>query len=279
MSHPREQRDRVTTGYGLSEAVYSLGYRLRLQYSSFQPATIQWLLDHSDELIATDRPSVLSLGCGDGAFDMKIIERLQETKGEWHFSGLDFNATDLERFRNRLSSQDRAIRDRVALHYRKYDASSQLGRRFDFIYMVHFLQSFDDPLPVIRNTLAHLGPNGRLLIVQQKRQGIYELRQKFREVLTNQKFHSSEEIEKSLRETGIPFSSHTIDSRFDISILRQRSLDALLLMSFCFTNDLAKLDSVRQEEIRQAFLDYATMGPHGTPIIHEPMEAIVCEAL
>jgi SAM-dependent methyltransferase len=268
----------VSEGYSLSEAVYSFGYSLRLKYSSFQPNTLQWLLDNSSSLIAADTPSILSLGCGDGAFDIEIIEHLRKAKRQLQFSGLDFNATDLAHFRHLLSTRDKALQDNVTLHHMKYDASSHLGDRYDFIYMVHFLQSFEDVLPVIRNTLEHLRQDGRLLIIQQKRQGIYELKQRFRDTLTNQKFHSSEEIKESLREENITFSSHNIDTYFDISVMGRMSLDALLLMSFCFTNDLAVLDTRQQEEIRKAFLAYATVGENGVPVIYEPMEAIVCQA-
>lgn len=278
MTNPQERQNDVSEGYGLSEAVYSFGYSLRLKYSSFQPAAIQWLKDNSRDLIAADTPSILSLGCGDGAFDVEIIEHLRKEKKQLLFSGLDFNATDLEHFRDLLSTRDESLRDNVILHYMKYDASSQLGERYDFLYMVHFLQSFDDVLPVIRNAIAHLKPNGRLLIIQQKRQGIYELKQRFEDILSNRKFHSSEEIKALLQGEDIRFSSYTIDTYFDVSAMRRMSLDALLLMSFCFTNDLAVLDKRQQEEIRKEFLAYATVGENGLPVIYEPMEAIVCQA-
>lgn len=274
----QERQNDVSEGYGLSEAVYSFGYSLRLRYSSFQPATMKWLLDNSSDLIAADRPSILSLGCGDGAFDIEIIDHIRKTKRGMQFSGLDFNATDLEHFRHLLLTRDKSLQENITLHCMKYDASTQLGAHYDFVYMVHFLQSFADVLPVIRNALAHLRPDGRLLIIQQKRQGIYELKQRFRDVLTNRKFHSSEEIKELLEDEDIAFSAHTVDTYFDISAMRRMSLDALLLMSFCFTDDLAILDQQQQEEIRQAFLAHATAGVDGVPVIYEPMEAIVCQA-
>ena len=278
MTDPQEQHHGVAEGYGLSEAVYSFGYRLRLEYSSFQPATIKWLLDNGSDLIPADTPRILSLGCGDGAFDIEIIDHLVKTKGWFQFSGLDFNATDLGQFRHVLSTRDESVRSNVSLHYMKYDASSRLSGHYDFIYMVHFLHSFEDVLPVIRNAIAHLLPGGKLLIVQQKKQGIYELKQRFRDLLTNRKFHSSEEIKALLQGEGIAFASHTIDTYFDISVMRRMSLDALLLMSFCFTDDLAVLDKQQQEQIRKEFLAYATEEANGVPVIYEPMDAIVCRA-
>lgn len=278
MTNPQEQQDDVAEGYGLSEAIYSFGYSLRLKYASFRRATMEWLLDNSCELMATGTPKILSLGCGDGAFDIELLDHLKKLKRRFQFSGLDFNATDLEHFRHILSAWDESLQSRVTLHYMKYDASSHLGEHYDLIYMVHFLHSFEEVLPVIKNALEHLAPGGKLLIIQQKKQGIYELKQKFQDALTNRKFHSSEEIKALLQEEGIAFASHTIDTYFDISVMRRMSLDALLLMSFCFTDDLAVLDKRQQEEIRKEFLAYSTVEENGVPIIYEPMEAIVCQA-
>lgn len=278
MTNPQELQNDLAEGYGLSEAVYSFGYSLRLKYASFQPATMKWLLENSCNLITADTPRILSLGCGDGAFDIEIIDHLKKAKRQFQFCGLDFNATDLEHFRNLLSTRDESLQGNVALHYMKYDGASHLGKHYDFIYMIHFLQSFKEVLPVIRNALTHLVPGGKLLIVQQKQQGVYELKQRFQDILTNRKFHSSEEIKALLEAEDIAFASHTIDTYFDISVMRQLSLDTLLLMSFCFTDDLAVLDKRQQEEIRRAFLAYATVGANGVPVIYEPMEAIVCQA-
>ena len=274
----QECQSDVAEGYGLSEDVYSFGYSLRLKYSTFQQLTIKWLVDNRHGMISADSPKILSLGCGDGAFDIEIIDRLGDEGRQFQFSGLDFNATDLGYFRHLLSTRPGNVQQCVNLRHMKFDASTDLQERYDFIYMVHFLQSFEEFLPVIRNALSHLAPGGRLLIVQQQRQGIYELKRSFQSVLTNRKFHSSEEIKRSLQKDGILFDSHTIDTCFDISVMRRKSLDALLLMSFCFTDDLAVLEERQQEEIREAFLAYSTIDENGAPFIYEPMDAILCQA-
>lgn len=273
----KNQND-VVKGYGLSEIVYSFGYSIRLKYASFRQATMQWLVDNIDCLIISDYPKILSLGCGDGAFDMEFIRHIGRKMKRYRFSGLDFNSRDLDRFRNLLSAQDEDLQKSVTLHYKKFEPSTSLGERYDFIYMVHFLQSFDHVLPVIQNALDHLTPGGKLLIIQQGRKGIYELKEKFKDILPNRKFHSSEDIKSELAAKNIVFDSHTIDTYFDISVLRSMSLDTLLLMSFCFTNDLSVLDKRQQEEIRKEFLDYATVSENGDLVIYEPMDAIICHA-
>ncbi len=268
----------VKDGYGLSEAVYACGYRLRLKYSSFQRATMDWLLDNSGTLIPPDAPSILSLGCGDGAFDLELLDHLRGNKIQLEFCGVDFNGAELEEFRRILASRDEWYRERITLRCMKYDASTRFGRRYDFIYMVHFLHFFEQVMPAIRNALQHLAPQGRLLIIHQKSSGVYAVKQRFLGVLSNQKRHSSEEIKSLLEAEGIAFSAYTIDSYFDVSAMRQRSLEALLLMSFCFGDDLARLDKKVQDDMREGFLAHAAVTEDGKPLIYEPMDAIVCQA-
>jgi len=272
-----EQND-VSAGYSLSEMAYSFGYNLRLKCSSFQQATVSWLLDQSSTLMDAGAPKILSLGCGDGAVDLQVLEPLRTRNRNFYFMGVDFNPVELHRFRKRLSASDEHFREAVTLRCMRFDEFSRLAQRFDLIYMVYFLQSFEHVMPAIATALRHLAPQGRLVIVHQQQSGIYDLRQRFRACLRSQKFHSSEEICALLRQQGVEFSSHTIDTFFDVTTMHAMSLDALLLMSFCFCEDLSALEKREQEAIRNAFLEHATAGADGRLRIYEPMDAIICRA-
>jgi SAM-dependent methyltransferase len=279
MVSPQTGQDEIIEdGYGLSAAAYACGYSLRIKYSSFLRATMNWLMDNSGDLIAVDAPRLLSLGCGNGSFDLGFIDWLAGRKKEFQFIGIDCNAAELDQFREALSVRGAPIREKTSLCYMQYDASTRFEGRFDFISMLHFLHSFAEVMPAVRNALAHLAPGGKLLIVQQKNTGVYDLKQRFKGILRNPRLYSAEEVKSLLMAEQIAFSSHAIDSYFDISVMKQKSLDALLLMSFCFADDLAVLDNNQQEAIRSAFLDYSRLGASGVPVIYEPMEAIVCEA-
>ena len=275
----QERSDEQTIeAYGLSEATYSLGYQLRLQHATFLQSSINWLTQHCAEMLPIEAPQILSLGCGNGDFDIEFLKNCQRTRPDLRFTGLDYNRTDLDEFRKALSLSNEEIKSRVSLEYKKFDHTTHLDQHFDLIVMVHFLHSFDNVLPVIRNALKHLNPGGRLLIIQQTEQGIYEIKSKFMDFLPNQKFQSSDRIKHSLKTNEISFTAQTIDTYFDISSLQNMSLDALLLMSFCFNNDLSRLNTQQQNEIREAFLSYAREQNNGPFTIYEPMEAIVCQA-
>jgi len=240
--------------------------------------TTNWLANNCSELLSVDTPKILSLGCGRGIFDIEFIKIIQQYKTDLYFTGLDFSATDLDRFRENISNLDSKAQSAVTLKYKKFEQSTDLGERYDLVTMIHFLHSFDDVIPVIKNALKHLSPGGKLLIIQSSEQGIFELKNKFLDILPNQKFQSSDRVKTLLQAENIKYSADMIDTCFDVSIMQAMSLDTLLLMSFCFTNDLSILDTKQQDKIRKAFLCYAKVQKDGSHIIYEPMEAIICYA-
>jgi SAM-dependent methyltransferase len=265
-------------GYGLSETAYAYGYALRVKYSSFLQATWDWLEGQNEELFSDDAPGVLSLGCGDGTFDVRLLDWLASRRPDFRYLGVDCNATALDRFRDSLALRGDGISGRSTLKHLTFDASTGFTERFDLVCMMHFLHSFAEVLPVVTNALRHLEPGGKLLIVQQGSQGVYELKRRFQSCLGNPKLHSADEVRALLVDAQISFSSHTIDCCFDVSVMKQLSLESLLLMSFCFGDDLTTLGTEEQERIRKAFLAHAHTGAGGARLIHEPMEAILCEA-
>jgi ubiquinone/menaquinone biosynthesis C-methylase UbiE len=270
--------DHISNGYALSESVYSYGYDLRLKHSSFREVSLAWIAKHYAELIPKDAPNVLSLGCGAGLFDTQLIQLIESNSKNWQFTGLDFSTTDLEQFRKSVVGLSPAMQQSINLQYGKFEASSELGDRFDFITMVHFLHSFDEFIGIISNAKRHLRPGGKLLIVQQNKQGVAELKEQFRSLLPNQKFNCAESIKQQLIKEGIRFQSDELKSIFDISVLRSSTLESLLLMSFCLVNDLSLVDYQLQQSIRQDFLNFATTAGDGRAVIHESMEVIVCHA-
>ncbi len=278
LTEVRNDQTNIAQDYGLSETAYSCGYDLRLKYASFMQDTLSWVSHHYSALLSENNTKTLSLGCGNGLFDGELIKIIQKNNTHWSFKGLDFSMTDLEHFRKKLSTLDQDVQTNVTLEYKKFSPSVDMDERYDLITMVHFLHSFENVLPIIKNALWHLEPGGKLLIVQQKKGGIAELKEQFSYLLSNQKFQSSDKIKFLLQSEKITFTSHTIAPYFDVSIMQKMSLDTLLLMSFCLSNDLSVLTTQEQEEIRKAFLLMAREGEDGSQILDEQMEVIVCHA-
>ncbi len=271
----------IARDYGLSENAYSFGYLLRLKYSSFMQETLNWFSENCRELLPSESVKVLSLGCGNGMFDLEMIKTIQQKitlkeKNKLEFTGLDFSMADLDQFHKSLSDKRREICSNITLMYKKFDQSTHLGNSFDLVTMIHFLHSFNDVMPIIKNALRHLSVRGRLLIVQSKKQGILEIKDTFKHLLPNKKFHCTDQIKEQLQSDKIDFTSYELNTCFDVSIMEKMSIDTLLLMSFCLSNDLSVLSAQQQDKIREAFLSLAHVEHDGRAVIDEPMEAIVC---
>ena len=188
---------------------------------------------------------------------------------------MDFSVTDLDHFHERISRLDQPTQANISLHYKKFTPTTDLQGQYDLITMIHFLHSFEDVLPIIKNAKRHLSPGGKLLIIQQKKRGMYELKKSFLDILPNQKFQSSNRIKTQLQSEKISFTSHSLNTIFDIAIMQKMSLDTLLLMSFCLSNDLSLLNTQQQEKMRHAFLSYGTKDKDGFLIFKEEMEVII----
>lgn len=89
---------------------------------------------------------------------------------------------------------------------------------------------------------------------------------------------SSERIKEALEGASIDYSSDKIETFLDVSLLEKRSLEGLLLMSFCLGNDLALLKTAQQEEIRQAFLSRAQRNKTGQLLFPECLDVITLSA-
>lgn len=170
------KRSAVELGYALSESCYSFGYRLRQKYGRLHEAAIAWLVPACPSLVDKAEPAVLSLGCGNGAFDIDLITTMKEQGYQLDYTGIDFNKQDLDDFRLLLDQKMPGLSPPAKLQYDKFDHTSRLEESYDLITMVHFLHSFDEALPVIQAARRHLTAQGRLLVIQTSRQGIYQVK-------------------------------------------------------------------------------------------------------
>lgn len=305
---------RVKASYGLSELAYSYGYQLRRANSNLDQQALEWITANVEQVFPGDPASgatlkMLSLGCGRGHFDLELIRLCQRRlHGNIQYTGIDMNAVELRKFDERLILEERVqegklleetvreqsapenktpenkipenknLRDAITLKHQHFDETNDLDDQYDLIVMGHLLYLFQDLHAPITNAIRHLAPRGRLLILQTSEQGITTIRQPFAAQLGLRPLQHSEQVLALLKTQGYAHWSATIDAQLCVDVLKHRSLDGLMLMSFCFAKDLACLDDSDQQQIRQAFLQGATMDGNARLIINEPMEAIIVTA-
>ncbi len=105
---------------------------------------------------ATQRGSLLDVGCGSGAF----LERMRNSG--WRVMGTEPDPNAAARLRDRLG---------FPVFGSVEDVEAQ-PERFDLITLSHVIEHVPDPLATLRQLAALLGPNGRLMITTPNAQGL-----------------------------------------------------------------------------------------------------------
>jgi SAM-dependent methyltransferase len=104
--------------------------------------------------------SVLEVGCGTGRILLPIARSGQTIEG------LDASPQMLERCREKLRDEDKAVRGRVSLHQgdaRTFDLGRQFGLVIAPFRVVQHLTTIDDQLGFLHSVARHLAPGGQLV--------------------------------------------------------------------------------------------------------------------
>lgn len=144
--------------------------------------------------------------------------------------------------------------------------------KFDFVLASHsfyYLHDWDDALKAIYNSLV---PGGAACIVMSSRENdLFKLREEFFPILHNISPKSAENLTNVLGEIEIPYETHIIDSRVDltpdinddITHLREDgilkpSLDSLI--SFLLRTDYTKLSMEEKERVEEFIYEKSNKG-------------------
>ena len=132
-----------------TEWFFRTGYRAEL------PGWIAALDGVADKLKAG--ATVADVGCGHGASVVVVAEAYPEAR----ITGFDFHEPSIETARQRAEEAGVAGRTSFAVA----DATSYDGR-FDLICFFDCLHDMGDPVGIARHALAHLEPDGTVLLVE-----------------------------------------------------------------------------------------------------------------
>ena len=174
-----------------------------------------WFTDHTIPQLPTDSASILSIGCGAGDLDVKILAAGKEHAATVSYVGLEPDPQQCERFISRMEfANDQNIQ--VEVHNNRFEEFTE-QRRFDLLLMVHSLYYMDDPERAIENALNLVNESGRLVILIASNDTLNELSSSFwaREYGGSTWF--SEDLSRHLEKRGVPFERKRIEATLDIT--------------------------------------------------------------
>jgi len=176
---------------------------------------VDWFTDHVIPQLSTDGASFLSVGCGAGDLDEKILAAGKEHASSVSYVGLEPDSRQCERFISRMVfDNDRNIR--VEAHNTCFERFTE-QRRFDLVLMVHSLYYMDDAELALENALNLVNESGRLVILIAANDTLNELSSSFWELENGGSTWFSEDLSTHLENLGVTFQRQRIEATLDIT--------------------------------------------------------------
>ena len=176
---------------------------------------LRWFTDHVIPQLSTDRASFLSVGCGAGELDEKILAAGKEHVSNVSYVGLEPDFRQCERFISRLVfKNDRNTR--VEAHNTCFEQFTE-KRRFDLVLMVHSIYYMDDPELALENALNLVNESGQLVILIASNDTLNELASSFWGLENASLPWFSEDLSKHLEKLGVAFERKRIEATLDIT--------------------------------------------------------------
>jgi SAM-dependent methyltransferase len=174
-----------------------------------------WFTDHVIPQLSTASASFLSVGCGAGELDEKILAAGKAQASTVSYVGLEPDSQQCERFLSRMVVEnDPSIR--VEAYNTGFEAFTE-QRRFDLVLMVHSLYYMDDPKRALKSALNLVSESGRLVILIASDDTLNELASSFWERENGGSTWFSEDLSRHLKNRGISFERQRIEAKLDIT--------------------------------------------------------------
>ncbi len=227
----------------LTPEAYARCFRTYQALSGERAAMLDWLRQAQAFRIRRRRePAILSVGCGPGNFDLKVLRMLARRYGALSYVGLEPNPRHRRAFSARLARLPLSAA-RITLVDAAFERYTTT-RRFDFIFLTHCLYYIPDRDRAIRRALALLRAGGRLIIFNQTPRGIDVLQRRFLRLVKgrdDERF-SSRDLQAILARRGLAHRRARLPNLVDVSACFQpRSRRGRNLLSFFIESDARRL--------------------------------------
>lgn len=237
----------------LTPEAYARCFRSYQARSGERAAMLAWLRQApAFRPLRRHRAAILSVGCGPGDFDLKLLRMIARRYSALSYVGLEPNARHRCAFSARLACSP-LPRVQCSLHAQAFENYSP-RRRFDYIFLTHCLYYLPDRDQAIRRALSLLRAGGRLIIFNQTPRGIDALQRRFLRLVKgrdDERF-SSRDLKTILDRRGISYRLEQLPNLVDVSACFQpRSRAGLNLLSFFLECDARHLPP----QLRQAVLN------------------------
>lgn len=165
--------------------------------------------------LTTERATVLSVGCGAGELDRKLLAAGAEIASEVSYVGIEPDARQCESFTACMGFEDD---ESVVIEAHNTSFEDFPGRRrFDVVLLVHSLYYMDDPRGAIEKALGLVRDGGSLVILIASNDRLNELSSCFWELTSEGATWFSEDLSEHLEGLELPFERKRIEATLDVT--------------------------------------------------------------
>jgi len=218
----------------LSEREYAECFDAFKQISSEWQSMQKWLNDDFlPKCTWPDPLNILSIGSGDGEFDIALMKLILKRWRIGSYTAVDPNPHHNQLFELRFHESNLEV-SRLEIVPEGFP-NTHIGKKFDLIHMTQCLYYIPDRVRAIQAALDSLGDNGLMLIFHQTPQGINEIQRQFLKRVKGDEneMYSSNDIYGVLKSLHVKFDFETLDGLLDVSnLLTQDSYHGARLLNF-----------------------------------------------
>eukprot|EP01080_Neovahlkampfia_damariscottae_P003041 gene3041-5051_t len=210
---------------------YDQYHQIRKENSESWDKIISYVNNSLANFEKTQQLNYLSVGCGDGESDLKILKKL----GKVNFYGIDVDSKPLERFETEIKKL-KNVEFKLVNNYFNYsfvDDCLCKDKKFDFIFFLHVIHLFPSPTEAIKNAIKLLNPNGFIHVaIHVYYPGVPQLVDELYDGVSfgQKKFFTAETLQEEIKDMN--YKSELLGSKVDVTDAIEKKESGLNMFSF-----------------------------------------------
>jgi SAM-dependent methyltransferase len=237
---------------------------------------LDWLEENILTHMLKSSNSILSVGCGAGAFDEHVLKYLNGRMEQVKYLGIEPNPFEATEFLKRMQAQSvgqMAVDTSVLVE--KFGERS-LDAAFDLILFVHSIYYLDDRNEAIDAALSALKPGGVLIIVVAPDESLNVIANLIWQRQMGQKSFFSDDLRRHFDARGIDYSETRIAANLDATAgFNSTSQEGRDIIDFTVQTRMALLPEPLQHDISEFLLSTSKIEDGNTYLPH-PVDVFCC---
>jgi SAM-dependent methyltransferase len=237
---------------------------------------LDWLEENILTHMLKSSNSILSVGCGAGAFDEHVLKYLNGRMEQVKYLGIEPNPLEATEFLKRMQAQSvgqMAVDTSVLVE--KFGERS-LDAAFDLILFVHSIYYLDDRNEAIDAALSALKPGGVLIIVVAPDESLNVIANLIWQRQMGQKSFFSDDLRRHFDARGIDYSETRIAANLDATAgFNSTSQEGRDIIDFTVQTRMELLPEPLQHDISE-FLLSASRIEDGNTYLPHPVDVFCC---